>query len=350
VKAAIWAVFYFLEAMILVDLLRRRRITHVHNHFANASANVSLLATRFLKLPWSLTLHGNSETDYPAGLLLGEKLRAASFVNCVCYYGRAQAYRTIPPEHWGKLDIVRCGLDLSLFPRRPCSTRTEHLRIISVARLTREKGHSGLLQAFRRVREVVSCELILVGDGPEREALTKEIRALRLEEHVHLHGSLPESSTLVEIGGSDVLVLASLIEGLPVVLLEAMALGVPVIAPNVAGIPELIEDGRDGLLFPPTDWNALYGCLLSLLLDPALRRHLSEHGRDTVERQFDIRQVAAGLAKRFQMTADDAAGSAIPWGLISMTPDLPVPGPKSPKMPSQRYGGRVVPLRPDKSR
>ncbi|MET0386401.1 MAG: colanic acid biosynthesis glycosyltransferase WcaL, partial [Polyangiales bacterium] len=116
--ALLRAVGHFAEAMVLARELERRGITHVHNHFANSGATVGYLATRYLGLPWSVTLHGISETDYPSGVTLPEKIMAASFVACVSHFGRAQALRLVPSSHWEKLQIVRCALDLSALPQR----------------------------------------------------------------------------------------------------------------------------------------------------------------------------------------------------------------------------------------
>ena len=117
-RALIWAFFHFFESVQLARELDRRQITIIHNHFANSGATVGFLASEFLKLPWSLTLHGISETDYPAGLLLSAKIEAASFVACVSEFGRAQAMRISPPEHWHKLSIVRCALDFKDLPEK----------------------------------------------------------------------------------------------------------------------------------------------------------------------------------------------------------------------------------------
>jgi len=284
----------------------RREITHVHNHFANPSAIVTYIASHYLEIPFSLTLHGNSETDYPAGLLLGEKLRDASFVACASYYGRAQAYRTVPASCWRKFQIVRCGVDLTRLPlvaSRP--GRDRPLRFISVARLVQEKGHLGLIRAYAAAREgaAQNSELVLVGDGPMRAALEEEIAFLGLSNCVTLLGALPEEPTLHEIAKSDMLVLASFIEGLPVCLMEAMALGKPVIAPRVAGIPEMIQDGYNGLLFSPSDWNGLRHALGALVKNDKLYAKLTAAGRDTIEGEFDIRLAVTPLIQRFAEAA-----------------------------------------------
>lgn len=250
-RGLIWALFYFAEAILLAKELRRRHIQHLHNHFANAGATVGLLASTFLGLPWSLTLHGISETDYPAGLLLAEKISIAQFVACVSYFGRAQAMRIVSPRYWDKFIIVRCALDFQKLPERvPPQTEVGRLRLVCVGRLSPEKGHVGLLTAFSRVlNRGINAELILVGSGPEKSSIEQKIDELGLRNNVSLTGMLNEDDTLAQIAQSDALVMASFMEGLPVVLMEAMALRVPVIAPRVAGIPELVQDGQNGLLF-----------------------------------------------------------------------------------------------------
>lgn len=300
-KALIWAMAHFLEAIVFAAELKRRNIHHVHNHFANSSATVSFLATRFLGIKWSLTLHGHSETDYPAGLLLGAKLRVADFAACVSNFGRAQAYRTISPDHWSKLEIVRCALDLQRLPSPRPHVPGAPFRFISVARLSPEKGHSGLLQAFARVRRGDRpCELILIGDGPERQRLEHEIADLGLTSHVKMLGALSESETLKEIAKSDALVLASFIEGLPVVLMEAMALRKPVIAPHLAGIPDMIQHGENGLLFDAANWESLEQQLKRILTDEALRKQFAHTGRTTIEREFEVSKAVAPLIAKFR--------------------------------------------------
>jgi glycosyltransferase involved in cell wall biosynthesis len=305
IKALAKSVAYFAEAMVLARELDRRGVTHVHNHFANAGANVGLLATRYLKLPWSLTLHGISETDYPAGLMLGAKLEAADFVACVSHFGRAQAMRTIAPQHWNKLLIVRCALDLSKLPPRQKRPAGSPIRLICVGRLSPEKGHVGLLQAYAkaRLRGASDSELVLVGDGPERERIEATIRELGLSGSVHLSGRLPESETLQEVAKSDALVLASFMEGLPVVLMEAMALGLPVIGPRVAGVPELVHEQVHGLLFAPAAWDELADCVYRLLSDAGMRERLGSAGRAQVEREFEITRAVEPLIARYRQGA-----------------------------------------------
>ncbi len=285
-RGLLWAFFYFVEAIVLSRALQEKRVQHLHTHFANAAANAGVLAAHFAGITFSLTLHGISETDYPSGLLLPSKIRAASFVACASYFMRAQAMRIVEPEHWHKLIIVRCPLDLSVLPTPRRSPR-ERPRVICVGRLSPEKGHHGLLEAFAKVRkEGLDAELRLVGAGPERASIEKAIRSLGLENDVVLMGMLPERDTLAEIADSDLLVSSSLMEGLPVVLVEALALRVPVISACIAGVPELVKHGENGLLFSASNWDALSQCLSRSLSDPMLRERQGRAGRATVEAEF----------------------------------------------------------------
>jgi glycosyltransferase involved in cell wall biosynthesis len=298
-RALIWAVFHFAEAIQLSRELERRKVRRIHNHFANSGATVGMLAAQFLQLPWSLTLHGISETDYPAGLLLSAKIEAASFVACVSEFGRAQAMRVSSPEHWNKMMIVRCALNLADLPKRPVNIN-KRTRLICVGRLSAEKGHLGLLKAFASVRaRNLDAELVLVGDGPERMRIEQAIQTLNLQDVVHLTGVLAEKETLEQIAHADILVLASFMEGLPVVLMEALALGVPVVATRVAGIPELVVHEKDGLLFSPANWDELAENLSRLLSDSALRNRLAGAGRSKVFSNHNIETAFKPLFSKF---------------------------------------------------
>jgi glycosyltransferase involved in cell wall biosynthesis len=284
------AIAHFGEAVLLAREMRKRRISRLHNHFANSGATVGYLAASLLGMRWSFTMHGISETDYPAGLLLGRKIEAAEFVVCVSYFGRAQAMRLVAPEQWAKLHVVRCGVPVPTNDARKPSKRKE---IISVGRLSAEKGQAGLLQAFATLSDDhPDAALVIVGDGPEGSTLRAMAARLGISGRVTFTGRLSEPDTLRRIAAADMLVLPSFMEGLPIVLMEAMAAGTPVVASRVAGIPELVDDGRNGLLFTPSKWDELAGCMRRLLDDDALRERFAEQGRVTIESEFDIRRSA----------------------------------------------------------
>ncbi|MFT3852370.1 MAG: glycosyltransferase [Ilumatobacteraceae bacterium] len=302
-RSFVYAFVYFAEAGVLADELRRRGdVDRLHNHFANAGAIVGMLAAELAGVPWSLTLHGISETDYPAGNLLAEKIAAADVVACVSQFGRAQAYRLTDPSEWPKLCIVRCGIDTGALPAAVPKlgdgggAGSAPTRLVCVGRLSPEKGHHGLIDAFATVVGTGRrATLALIGDGPERPAIVAQIERLGLGDVVELRDRLPERETLEVVAASDVLVLASFMEGLPVSLMEALALGRPVVAPRVAGVPELVVDGAHGLLFTPGDWDELAACLARLVDEPALRKELGDAGPARIAERFDVHDSAAAM-------------------------------------------------------
>ncbi|MCB9604170.1 MAG: glycosyltransferase family 4 protein [Sandaracinus sp.] len=298
-KGAAYAGVYFLEAMHLAEALDERGIDHLHNHFANAAAIVGHLATSYLDIDWSFTVHGISEFDYPAGLLLGDKIKNAKFVACVSHFGRSQALRTVDPSAGDKMIIVRCGVDLSQMPaRRPRDDG--RFRFVCVARLSPEKAHLGLLEAFEQVaRERPEADLWFVGEGPERAKIEAAIAQRGLGDRVRLLGHMTERDVLAQVAEADALVVSSLMEGLPVVLMEAMAIGVPVVAPSVGGIPELVEHDVTGLIFTVSSWKGLASRMLALASDRALGERLAEAGRRRIEEEFDVRRAVAPLKSRF---------------------------------------------------
>jgi glycosyltransferase involved in cell wall biosynthesis len=259
---------HFVESITLALELRRRGVVHLHNHFANSAATVGLIACRFLRIRWSFTVHGISETDYPAGLLLGKKVQAATFVASASWFFRAQALRLVQRDQWDKVEVIRCGLPLHRLPARVADRSGT---IVCVGRLSPEKAQAGLLQAFAQLhRKRPDLELRFVGDGPDRHLLERLARELNIATRVTFCGRLTEEDTLAEIAAADVLALPSFMEGLPIVLMEAMALGVPVVASRVAGIPELVTSGLNGMLFDPSDWAALMDAIDLLLSRDAL--------------------------------------------------------------------------------
>lgn len=289
---------HFLEAGLLARELERRGIDHLHNHFANSGATVGMIAARLCQIGWSFTMHGVSETDYPAGLLLARKIEAADFVVCASWFMRAQALRSVAPGQWGKVHVVRCGVALADLPERQ-NRKAPVPVLLCVGRLSPEKGHAGLLEAFASLSKSYEIELHLIGDGPTRALLEKLAGELGISSRVRFLGAMAEAATLAEIAKADLLVLPSFLEGLPLVLMEAMALGIPVVAPRVAGIPELVEDGRNGLLFTPSNWGELAEQISRLLSDSALCERIGPRARRTVVSGFDIRLAAGSLSELF---------------------------------------------------
>ena len=303
-RALLWSQFHFAEAIVLAAMLRKTKVRHLHSHFANSGATVGMLAAHFLQIPWSLTLHGISETDYPAGLLLGDKLTRAKFVACASWFIRAQAMRLAPMNAWSKLRVVRCAVDIAALPRPLRDHARAPVELVSVGRMSPEKGQLGLIDALARmVDKGLDVRLTLVGDGPLRQSIEAAVVHRGLRDRVEMKGALAESETLMEIARGDVFVLPSLMEGLPVVLMEAMALGKPVVAPHIAGIPELVEQGKTGLLFRPGDWVDLAEKTSQLADNAVAAAELGERGRLRVIDEFEINDAVKPLMDLFQETA-----------------------------------------------
>ena len=296
----LWSLFHYVEALSLARMLRAVGADRLHSHFANSGATVGLLAAHYLGIPWSLTLHGISEVDPPAGSLLPGKIRRAEFVACASWFMRAQGMRVVEPEHWGKMHIVRCGIAIPSMPRATVPAKPVR-HFVTVGRISAEKGYPGLVEALLEVRaQVPDVTLTVVGDGPLLPALERQLLATGLADCVTLLGGLPEEETLARVSQADAFVLPSLMEGLPVVLMEAMAYGKPVVAPMVAGIPELIRDGETGLLFRASDWGHLADQMLRLMRDSGVAARLGADGRSRVSEEFAIDTVVAPLPLLFQ--------------------------------------------------
>lgn len=246
---------YLLEACCAFYWLRARGVQHVHAHFGTNPAELALLIKALGGPPFGFTAHGPEEFDKPEAIRLGDKVRAASYVVAISSYGRSQILRRLHPSHWNRVHVVRCGLDPDYFVKQtPCAGSN----LVCVGRLTEQKGQSILLDAARKLRkEGVGFTLVLVGDGELRADLELQIAKHRLQEHVTITGWLNEAQVSEEIRIARALVLPSFAEGLPVVIMEAMALGRPVVSTFVAGIPELVLPGETGWLVPAGDVDAL---------------------------------------------------------------------------------------------
>jgi glycosyltransferase involved in cell wall biosynthesis len=306
------ALAYFAEGMRLATEMERRDIAHIHSHFANAASVAGLAASRYLGIGWSVTLHGMSDFAGPMTPLLGRKLEDASFVATATEWGRDRLLQIGDQRHAGKVHVVRCGVEVG---RLPPPTRTapgpgEPLYVLSVGRLAPEKGHIGLVEAFANlVRHGADCRLILIGSGPEEKRIRNAIGAFALEERIEMRGLLSECAVLEAMSTAHVFALSSLMEGLPVVLMEALALELPVVAPAITGIPELVVHGKTGLLYPAGDWRKLAAALELLASDPLLRDRLGSGGRIRVLREFDAHVAAVPLARLLSTEAKPSCPS-----------------------------------------
>ena len=300
-------VSYLLEAAYLAEWLEARDVRHLHNHIGENSAVVALLAARFRDIPYSLTIHGPGEFDRPTLLALGEKIRGAAFVAAISEFTRGQLYRWCDPEDRPKIHVVHCGLDEAEW-RAEAEPIPGRPRLVSVGRLSEQKGQWLLVEAAAGLRaRGVAFELVLIGDGPLRPVLERRIERLGLREHIRMPGYLGSDGVRRELLASRALVQPSLAEGLPVVIMEAMALRRPVISTFVAGIPELVVPGVTGWLVPAGAVEPLVDAMAeALAADPAELERMGRAGAARVARDHNA-AIEAGKLARLIAGADAAA-------------------------------------------
>lgn len=300
-KKLAYSVFYFAEALIIGQWMRRRGLTHLHVHFATPAATVALIVCRIFPMTFSMTVHGPDEFYDAPGYYLAEKIAGAHFICCIGYYARSQLMKLSPPDHWDKFEISPLGVDPDLFTPRPFQANPQPFEIICVGRLTPAKGQAILLDAIARLRrEGRHLRLRIVGDGPDRAMLERFAAENQLGDAVIFTGAVNQDQIRALYAAADIFALASFAEGIPVVLMEAMAMSIPCVTTWITGIPELIRNGEDGLLVAPSDAAGLAQAIARLMDDPELRRQLGEAGRDRVSAKYHLNHNIDRLAAIFR--------------------------------------------------
>jgi glycosyltransferase involved in cell wall biosynthesis len=301
IKGRAYNLIYFTEAVVLAHHLRRNGVQHLHNHIAKSSCTVAMLASELSGIPYSFTLHGPDIFFAPEHWRLDEKIARARFVACISEFCRSQAMFFSGQDHWGKMKIIHCGVE----PDRYAPGDRNGTKLMFVGRVAAVKGVPVLLEAVAKAREVrPDLTLTLVGDGPDRAALEAQAKAMDLGGAVTFAGYKSQSEVADLLASHDALVLPSFAEGVPVVLMEAMAARMPAIATAVGGVSELVEDGKTGCLVAPGDAAALCSAILSLMGDDASRARMGTAGRRKVEAHFTARTEAARLAHLFRSGPD----------------------------------------------
>jgi len=257
---------YFVEACTLVNWLREEQIEHVHAHFGTNSTEVALLAHILGGPTYSFTVHGPEEFDKPRFLHLTRKIHDAAFVVAISSYGRSQLWRWLPADEWAKVVVVHCALEKSFFQSEADVAAQVAPRLVNVGRLCAQKGQLLLVEAAALLKQDgVDFDLVLAGDGEMRAPIEAAIRRHELTDRVRITGWVDSATVRDEMLQARALVLPSFAEGLPVVIMEAMAVGRPVVTTRIAGIPELVREGVDGWLVPPGDIEqlrrAMHACL-----------------------------------------------------------------------------------------
>jgi glycosyltransferase involved in cell wall biosynthesis len=295
------SVAYVAEAGRLAAEMRRRGVGHVHVHGSNVAATVARLACVLDPgLTYSLTIHGSAEFFDVTRLLLRENIRGALFVRCISEFCRSQVMAFADTAKWERCHIVHCGIEPAVFAPASPRLRGAPLRLITVGRLHPIKGLPLLLRACAELpAECGGWTLEIVGDGPMEPELRRLAEQLEIAGRVRFAGALSPEDVAAAYGRADVFVMSSFMEGLPVVLMEAMAAGLVAVSTNVAGVPELVEDGRTGFLVRGGSSEALRDVLMRIAREIDGLRAVRAAAREKVVAEFDVARSCGALKGLF---------------------------------------------------
>lgn len=291
---------YFVEAVMVGRWMEAQGATHLHVHFATPASTVGLIVKRIFAASLSITVHGPDEFYDAPGYLLAEKVAAASFICCIGTYSRSQLMHLSHPTLWSKFEVSPLGVDPELFIPRAFRARRSHFEILCVGRLVPAKGQQVLIDAVARLVEGGSDVLLrFVGDGPDRETLEDAARSRGLQGRVVFEGAVNQDRIREMYETADAFALASFAEGIPVVLMEAMAMEIPCVTTNITGIHELIRHNVDGLLVSPSDADELANALALLIGNRGFRQLVGQAGRERVIEKYNLNKNTARLASIF---------------------------------------------------
>ncbi len=297
---------YLVEACVVLRLSNKEKVTHIHAHFGTNAAMVALLVHELGGPTFSIMIHGPGEWDCPKFLHLPQKVESAVFVAAITFFAKSQTYKWTDPSHWEKVHVIRCGVDQE-FLSSSITDVPDVPRLVMIGRVSRSKGHIILLEAMQLlVAQGVNCKVRVIGDGPLRQYVQDQINARGLENHVELVGWMDNSLVRQELIDSRAMVLPSFAEGLPVVLMEALALARPVITTRIAGISELVVDGENGWLVNSGSAEELADAMCELINTPVsdLSR-MGLAGRQAVLAKHDAFEESKKLAELFRRYADN---------------------------------------------
>lgn len=325
-QGRLWQVFYFAEAIMLWFHCTKVGARHIHAHHGSPPADVALLAAHFGELSrmgpstWSMTMHGPTEFWNTRWFRLPEKIRRAHGIVCISDFARSQVMALVDEEHWAKLQVVHCGLIPERYEGIPAPP-TSRPQILSVGRLVPDKGQAVLVKAHASLRQSGhDVDLVLVGSGPGRTGLERLATQLGVADHVIFTGPVGQDEIKQHYAAASVFCSSSFSEGVPGVLMEAMACGRPVVATAIAGVRELVQDGETGLIVSPGRVDELAHAIARLIEDPQLRQRLGDEGRRHVAREFNVRRSAVQLELFFQRTLGAAERSDMPSSPLAQSP------------------------------
>ncbi len=293
---------YLAEACVLRRWLAKSKTCHLHAHHGTNSAAVAMLCHQLGGPEYSFTVHGPEEFERAPTLALAKKVAGAQFVVAISEFGKGQLCRWADPKDWSKLRVVHCGVDDRFLTTLPLSPVPSKPRLVCVGRLCVEKGQMVLIEAARILHDRhIDFELVLAGDGPIRQRLEQRIAEAGLQSHIRITGWLSSQQVKDEMLASRALVLPSFAEGLPVVIMEALALGRPVISTPVAGIPELLQQGVNGWLVQPGSAEQLAAAMMEALAMPVeTLARMGSAGAQAVSKHHNATTEAGKLRHLFE--------------------------------------------------
>ena len=300
-RSMIYHLIYLLEACQALEWSTKFGATHIHAHFGTNPSEVAMLMGVLGNRPYSFTVHGPEEFDRPRFLKIADKIDRSKFVVAISSFGKSQLQRWVDYAQWQKIKIVHCGLESSFyqidttdFPTKP--------QLVCVGRICEQKGQLLLIEAAKKLADLhVDFELVLAGDGEMRQEAEALIEQYALQSKIKITGWISSEAVRKLILNSQVLVLPSFAEGLPVVIMEAMALKRPVISTYIAGIPELVKHQENGWLCVAGDVEDLTQTMQNALSTPIERlQEMGNAAHITAIARHNIDIEAAKLASYFR--------------------------------------------------
>ncbi|QFG69779.1 glycosyltransferase family 4 protein [Ornithinimicrobium pratense] len=304
-RGRLWQMFYYGEAVVLHDQMRARGLRHIHVHHANVSADVARLTCELGNAvdgpgtwTWSATIHGSAEFENISAWDLPSKIRETHAIACISDFTRGQLMRLVDRSHWDKIHVVRMSVDPDIYV--PPATPRSHegpLRALAVGRLVTLKGFHVLIDAVEVLRrDGVDVEVRIIGQGPDEGVLRAHIAELGLQDHIRLVGPVGQDDIVAHYHWADAYLMTSFMEGLPVVLMEAMATELPVVTTAVAAVGELVRDGQNGHVVRMARVDQLAEAIGRLAADPQERLRLGRAGRAAILEEFTPRTTGPVMA------------------------------------------------------
>ncbi len=303
IKGHFLQIVYFLEAIELAKRLKKDKIDHLHNHLGDNSGNVTLFAAKLAGIPFSISIHGPHIFFDGLHWALDKKTELSKFISCIGHFCTSQMMLYSDKAHWSKFNIVRCGVDLKQFEFKTPERKAK--KLVYVGRLSAEKGVPILFESLNLLKtQDIDVELTLLGDGEDRTFLEDLAKEMNIDDRVIFGGFVDQKTIANTLRASDIFVLPSFAEGIPVALMEAMAIGIPVIATYVGGITELVIDGETGQVVSPSDPASLSDAIARYVDDQSFCKRIAIQARTKVEEEFNIEDQVDKLAALFSAESE----------------------------------------------